>query len=90
MCTIFIKLLLFLSLEFIQDRSEDQRPEYRGSFADKEITFHDPVMMDDERNETKLNKILETYEQAHSKSSYIVGPDIATSRFSYLLDFLIL
>ena len=53
---------------FIKDNPDDQRPEFRGSFADSEITFHDEVMMDDQKNEDKLNKIMETYEQAHSKN----------------------
>ena len=55
--------------EFIE-AGLDQRPHIRGSLADDKITLHDAVMMDDPAGqEDLLNKILTTYQQAHSKPS---------------------
>lgn len=60
-------IILITHTEFI-DANLEQRPQYKGSFADDKITLHDAVMIDDpQRQEVLLNKVLTTYEQAHGE-----------------------
>ena len=42
-----------------------QRPTRNGSLADRDITLHDPVMLDDEGLKKDMVKIFQKWEQAH-------------------------
>lgn len=48
-----------------------QRPNYKGSFADNDITLHDAVMMDDPKKEKQLDKIHHYWQLAQSKRNDI-------------------
>ena len=50
-----------------------QRPNYKGNFADNEITLHDAVMMDDPNREEQLDKIHHDWQLAQSKENDSIG-----------------